>query len=75
MFNSNSYCAGEVPGTWEELLSPAWNGKIVIREPMDSGTMKTIFTGLIWSLGGWEHDHAAGFEFLRRERSGRRGYF
>ncbi|MCH8332612.1 extracellular solute-binding protein [Candidatus Sumerlaeota bacterium] len=66
MFNSNIYSAEEVPGTWEELLSPAWNGKIVIREPMDSGTMKTIFTGLIWSLGGEEHDPAAGFEFLRR---------
>ncbi|MCL5270523.1 MAG: extracellular solute-binding protein, partial [bacterium] len=66
MFNRNIYRPDQVPATWEGLLEPAWRDKIVIREPMDSGTMKTIFTGLIWARGGAARNPAAGYEFLRR---------
>ena len=65
-FNSNIYEAEQIPGTWDELLGADWKDKIVIREPMNSGTMKTIFTGLIWRLGGDEHDPAPGYEFLKK---------
>ncbi len=66
MFNKNIYKADAVPQKWDDLLDPKWKDKIVIREPMDSGTMKTIFTGLIWRSGGANHDPAPGYDFLKR---------
>ncbi|MBI3736900.1 extracellular solute-binding protein, partial [Candidatus Sumerlaeota bacterium] len=50
MFNNRIYKPDQVPKTWAELLDPKWKDKIVIREPMDSGTMKTIFCGIIWQM-------------------------
>jgi iron(III) transport system substrate-binding protein len=74
MFNRNIYQANQMPGTWEDLLAPGWDGKIVIREPMNSGTMKTIFTGIIWQLGGASHDPTPGYEYLRRLDAATRSY-
>lgn len=65
MFNRNLYQADQMPSRWDELLAPQWTDKIVVREPMNSGTMKTIFCGLIWQRGGANHDPAAGYEFLK----------
>lgn len=66
MFNDAILSAEDVPGTWDELLDPKWRDRIVIREPMDSGTMKTIFTGLVWRATDESRDPAAGYEFLRK---------
>lgn len=74
MFNSNIYEPSEIPDRWDELLSADWKDKIVIREPMNSGTMKTIYTGLIWARGGEAHDPQAGYEFLKRLDAQTRSY-
>ena len=66
MFNKNIQTREQIPSTWEALLEPQWRDRIVIREPLDSGTMKTILTGLIWRLGGPNHDPQPGYEFLKR---------
>jgi len=66
MFNSNIYKVEDIPKSWAELLDPKWKDKIVIREPMDSGTMKTIYSGIIWRLGGAEHKSDAGYDFLKK---------
>lgn len=74
MFNARVNKAEQIPATWAGLLDPAWNGKIVIREPMDSGTMKTIFTGMMWSLGGAAHDPAPGYDYLKKLDAATRKY-
>lgn len=66
MFNSNLLKAEDAPSTWAGLLEPRWKEKIVIREPMDSGTMKTIFAGMVWELAGPSRDPAAGYDFLKK---------
>ena len=39
--------ADQAPADWDDLLHPQWKGKIVIRNPLESGTMRTIFAAMI----------------------------
>jgi iron(III) transport system substrate-binding protein len=64
--NKSLYKREDLPATWDDLLASKWRDKIVVREPMGSGTMTTIFTGLVWRLGGESHDPAPGYDFLKK---------
>jgi len=46
VYNSAAVPAAEAPRDWEDLLDPRWKGKILIRDPLASGTMRAIF-GLV----------------------------
>lgn len=67
-FNRNTLSREEAPKDWDELLDPKWAGKIVLRSPMESGTMRSIFSAMIWKLSP---DHVdinpnPGYEWLQR---------
>lgn len=65
-YNTRAVSAEEVPRDWDEVLDPKWRGKVLIRDPMASGTMRTIF-GMVVQRGIRETgDTAAGFDWLRR---------
>lgn len=65
-YNSDAVTAEEAPKDWDDVLDPRWTGTILIRDPVASGTMRTIF-GMIVERGLRESgDTAAGFEWLRR---------
>lgn len=49
------------PGSWEDLLNPAYRGEIQLPNPNSSGTAYTIIAGLIQL---WDEDRA--FDYLRR---------
>src|SRR4029077_4887583 len=56
----------EAPRDWDDLLDPRWKGKILIRDPLASGTMRAVW-GMIIERGlRQSHDTAAGFQWLRR---------
>lgn len=74
MFNANIYAPDQIPSTWDELLGPKWKDKIVIREPLDSGTMKTILTGIIWQRGGAQGNPHPGYDFLKKLDAQTRSY-
>ncbi len=46
-FNTRKYTRDQVPQTWDELLDPKWAGKITIRKPLASGTMRTFIGAMI----------------------------
>lgn len=46
LYNSVAVSDEDAPKDWEDLLDPRWAGKVVIRDPLASGTMRTAF-GLI----------------------------
>ncbi|MCC7283158.1 MAG: ABC transporter substrate-binding protein [Acetobacteraceae bacterium] len=49
------------PGSWADLLNPAYRGEIQLPNPNSSGTAYTIIAGLIQL---WDEDRA--FDYLRR---------
>jgi iron(III) transport system substrate-binding protein len=54
------------PQDWDELLRPQWRGRILIRDPLASGTMRAVW-GMIIERGlRATGDTAAGFQWLRR---------
>jgi len=58
--------SADAPHDWDDLLAPKWKGKVLIRDPIASGTMRAIW-GMIIERGLRETgDTAAGFAWLRR---------
>lgn len=56
----------EAPQDWDDLLDPKWKSKLIIRDPLASGTMRAVF-GLIVLRGLKQTgDTGAGFAWLRR---------
>jgi iron(III) transport system substrate-binding protein len=56
----------QAPQDWDDLLDPKWKGKILIRDPIASGTMRAVW-GMILERGLKQTgDTAAGFTWLRR---------
>jgi iron(III) transport system substrate-binding protein len=56
----------EAPQDWDDLLDPKWKGKVLIRDPLASGTMRAVWGMLIERGLKQTGDTAAGFRWLRR---------
>ncbi len=46
-YNSASLDSSEVPKDWDDLLTEKWKGRLLIRYPMASSTMRTIYGAMI----------------------------
>jgi len=46
-FNRNTLSEATAPQDWSDIVSPAWKDKVVLRNPMASGTLRAIFCGMI----------------------------
>lgn len=47
MYNTRLVTGGDIPKDWDDLLNARWRDRIIIRNPLASGTMRTIFCSLI----------------------------
>lgn len=65
-YNSDAVPADSAPKDWEDVLQPKWKGKVVIRNPIASGTMRAIWGMMIERSLRQTGDTAAGFAWLRR---------
>jgi iron(III) transport system substrate-binding protein len=66
VFNEDVVSAEDAPHDWDDLLDERWKGKVLVRDPLASGTMRTIF-GMVLAKSVTETgDAAAGFDWLRR---------
>lgn len=66
VYNEDAVPSEEAPSDWEDLLDERWADKVLIRDPLASGTMRTVF-GMVLSQSVRDHGSPdAGFEWLRQ---------
>jgi iron(III) transport system substrate-binding protein len=66
VYNSKAVAAADAPQDWDDLLAPRWHGKILIRDPLASGTMRTLFGMVLARSVAETGSPERGFEWLRR---------
>ncbi len=65
-FNSRLVPREQAPRDWDDVLAPRWHDKVLIRDPMASGTMRAIWGLIIERSLRATGDTAAGMAWLRR---------
>jgi len=66
VYNQDALSADEAPRDWDDLLDERWHDEIVIRDPLASGTMRTIFAMVLSRSVAETGSDEAGFDWLRR---------
>jgi len=70
MFNDTHYTRETAPQSWEDLIAPAWKGKVAMRRPLESGTLRSFIAAMIVRAGSEE----AGLDYLRALHANTRVY-
>jgi iron(III) transport system substrate-binding protein len=65
-FNSEVVDRASAPRDWDDVLDPRWRGHVLIRDPLASGTMRTIFGMFVLRSIRETGSPDAGFDWLRR---------
>jgi len=73
-YNSAAVSAAEAPKDWDDVIAPKWKGKVVIRDPIASGSMRAIFGAILQRSIRQTGNTAAGWDWLRRLDANTREY-
>lgn len=73
-YNTNALERSEAPADWDAMLDPRWRDEIIIRDPIASGTMRTIFAAMILRNRGSDGSWEPGYDWLRRLDANTREY-
>ena len=73
-FNSHLLTKDEAPKDWDDLLDPKWKGKIILRYPLASGTLRTVFSAMIALSVARTGSEEGGFNWLRRLDANTKSY-
>jgi iron(III) transport system substrate-binding protein len=73
-YNSEAVSAEEAPRDWDDVLDPKWRGKVIIRDPIASGTMRAIFGAMMARAIARTGSPEAGYDWLRRLDANTREY-
>jgi iron(III) transport system substrate-binding protein len=65
-YSSAALTAAEAPHDWDDVLLPKWRGKLLLRDPLASGTMRAIFEMIVMRSLARTGDTAQGMAWLRR---------
>ncbi|MEM7583704.1 MAG: extracellular solute-binding protein [Acidobacteriota bacterium] len=66
VYNEDVLSADDAPKDWNDLLDERWRDQVLIRDPVASGTMRTIFGMVLANSVAETGDTASGFDWLRR---------
>lgn len=70
MFNTRALTRETVPQTWDALLKEPWKGRITLRKPQPSGTMRIFIAAMIARAP----DENAGIAWLKRLHAATESY-
>jgi iron(III) transport system substrate-binding protein len=65
-YNSRAVAPSAAPQDWDAVLDPRWKDKVIIRDPMASGTMRAIWGLILERSLRQTGDTAQGMAWLRR---------
>ena len=65
-YNTDRVSPAEAPADWDDLLEPRWEDEILIRDPLASGTMRTMFGMILARSVAETGSPEGGFAWLRR---------
>jgi len=66
VYNRQKVKPEEAPQDWDDLLDPKWKDRIILREPLASGTMRAIFGAMIWRFYPDTQSPEGGYDWLRK---------
>ena len=66
VYNSKAIPADQAPREWDDLLDPKWKGKILIRDPLASGTMRAVWGAILSKSVRETGSPESGFAWLLR---------
>jgi iron(III) transport system substrate-binding protein len=73
-YNTEAVTAAQAPKDWDDVLDPKWKGKLLIRDPIASGTMRAIFGAIIARSVARTGSPEGGYEWLRKLDANNREY-
>ena len=65
-YNTRAVSAADAPKDWDEVVAPKWKGKVLIRNPVESGTMRAIFGAMLARSIARTGSTAQGWDWLRK---------
>jgi iron(III) transport system substrate-binding protein len=65
-YNTHAVTEADAPKDWDAVLDPRWKGKVLIRDPIASGSMRAIFGAILARSIAQTGNTEAGWEWLRR---------
>jgi len=66
VYNEKALAPEEIPGDWEDLLDARHRGRILIRDPIASGVLRTLFGMVLARSVASTGSPEAGFDWLAR---------
>lgn len=73
-YNTQAVTREQAPKDWDEVLDPKWKGKLLIRDPIASGTMRAIFGAIIARSVAQTGSPNAGYDWLKKLDANTREY-
>ncbi|MFN7960857.1 MAG: extracellular solute-binding protein [Thermoanaerobaculia bacterium] len=65
-WNSKLVAPADAPADWEDLLAPRFQGKVLLRDPLASGTLRTLFGSILARSVAETGSPERGFGWLAR---------
>ncbi|HEX2780589.1 MAG TPA: extracellular solute-binding protein [Gemmatimonadaceae bacterium] len=65
-YNTQAIDSASAPKDWDDVLDPKWKGRVVIRDPVASGSMRAIFGAQILRSIRETGSPERGYQWLRR---------
>lgn len=66
VYNSDVLDSASAPQDWDEVLDPKWSQKVLIRDPVASGSMRAIWGAILARSVAQTGNTEAGWDWLRR---------